>query len=92
MKNLIIFAIWDKIAGRYSLPLVQINKAMAERYFDNVIKNGDNMTEPTDFELYILGEYNQETGEIINKEKPEFVKKGFVEELPVKEVEVIDNE
>lgn len=75
MKDIIVFVIYDKITQQYSVPMFQVNKQMAIRHFDRLTQNPSNLSETTDYEMYITGTYSQETGQVITNEKLEFVKK-----------------
>lgn len=76
-----LYVLYDKIAGQYSQPLSFVNQACAERYFVQLMAKQDN---PTDYELYYLGEFDPELGLIYlgsdNSKKilcePKFILKG----------------
>lgn len=66
MKNL--FAVKDEIEG-FGSPIVASNKAKAMLIFGDEIQHPDSMLNkhPENYSLYALGQYNEETGEIISK-------------------------
>lgn len=80
MKDLYMFVIFDKITGKYSLPIFQANEILAKRYFNQVINQKENLSEPTDYEMYQLGTYNQDTGKFDLLENMEFIEKGVANE------------
>lgn len=67
-----IYSIFDRLAGLYGSPFYQLKKELAVRQFDYVMKNASMVS--GDCDLYYLGEYNTETGEIMPVSKPEFIK------------------
>lgn len=70
-----IYSIYDKVAGLYGSPFVCVNEPVAIRQFNHQIAS--NLTaEPTDFELYCLGEFDINSGCIAACNKPVFVVKG----------------
>lgn len=66
MKNL--FAVKDELEG-FGSPIVASNKAKAMLIFGDEIQHPDSMLNkhPENYSLYALGQYNEETGEIISK-------------------------
>lgn len=74
MKDLVVFVIYDKVTGQYSMPQLQTNKEMAIRHFDRLTQNPQNLSETTDYQMYITGSYSQETGQVTTLEKLEFIK------------------
>lgn len=77
MKQM-LFLIYNKIENIYSKPLVFINKIAAERYFNQLIQRPKDLEyqgEPTDYELYFIGSFDPELGEVVLVSK-EFIVKG----------------
>ena len=72
-----IYSIYDKVTGQFANPFYQLNDGSAERFFINLSNYGDNKTVSADWQLYYLGTFNVDTGDI-NSVKPEFVR-GAVE-------------
>lgn len=68
-----VYAIRDKKAGFLS-PLVDVNDETAKRNFGFAVQRGDSMflAFPDDYDLYFIGEYETESGEI-SPCKPLFV-------------------
>lgn len=66
MKNL--FAVKDELEG-FGSPIIASNKAKAMLIFNDEIQHPDSMLNkhPENYSLYALGQYNEETGEIISK-------------------------
>lgn len=73
MKDLTVFAIYDKVTSQYSMPMLQVNKQMAIRHFNKLTQNPANLSETTDYQLFLIGTYNQVTGLVTSLDKPEFV-------------------
>lgn len=76
--NYMLFAIYDKVSQTYGTPSPFVNRASAQRWFRQVIKQNE-FAEPTDFELYALANFDAFTGVVIPLgDKPEFVEKGVI--------------
>lgn len=76
-----LYVIFDKKAGLYSNPLVELNDDCAIRRFHFItLQSASQGIEPTDCELYFIGSYNSYSGIIEAKEKPVFVCGGVVNE------------
>lgn len=75
--NLILCVIYDRVAGTYTSPSAFLNRPCAQRWFRSAIKQ-NSLAEPTDFELYAVGEFSSENGVITAFERPEFVEKGVI--------------
>lgn len=71
-----VYLIFDKITGLYSSPILQLKEELMIRLFDRYCKEKE-LAEPTDFELYYIGEFDPNTGvfELVEKQ---FIKKGEV--------------
>lgn len=61
-----IFSIRDKVSGLYSKPLPFENEACAKRYFNNLIACNK---AKDDYELYYIGEFSFETGDVKSSDK-----------------------
>lgn len=70
------YLIFDKITGLYTSPILQLKKEIMIRMFDKFC-NEKELSEPTDFELYYIGEFDPTTGvlELVDKT---FIKKGEI--------------
>lgn len=68
-----VYAIYDRVAGRYTEPHLEVNNGTANRWFANAMRQSQ--LTPTDFELYRIGLYNVETSEY-QVIKPELICKG----------------
>lgn len=75
--NYQMYSIYDKVSGLYSEPFVSLNDATATRSFNQRIK-ANPLAEPTDFELYSLGVYSSESGQIVPSSPVRFICKGMV--------------
>lgn len=58
----LLCAIFDKVIGEYSNPVVCRNEADAFRWFKNYLSRFE---DPSDFDLFCLGSYNSTLGSII---------------------------
>lgn len=67
-----MFSIKDTVVGTFGSIVLLSNSATAERWFDGVCQKDRNVAK--DLQLYKLGSYNIETGEIISVTT--FVKSG----------------
>ena len=72
-----VYSIYDKVAGIYSMPIVQHNDNSARRYFQSVA-NASLEVAATDCQLYKIGEYDTDTGIFVGFEKPDFLCNGEV--------------
>lgn len=70
------YVIYDKITGKYSLPIFQLNEVLMLRYFNSITNQPNAMTEATDYELYFIGLYDDLTGLFSPVKKPTFIAKG----------------
>lgn len=60
-----IYAIKDTIVGAFTAPFYQKNNSVAIRTITNAINNERELqNNAKDLQLYCLGEFNEETGEI----------------------------
>lgn len=75
-----LVAIRDIKVGAYQQPACVAAIGGAERAFSDAVNNQERNTDisrhPEDFELYILGTFDDETGRIETKEQPQFVMGG----------------
>ena len=62
-----IYSIFDAATKAFNTPFFQLTDAEAVRTFREIINQKGNMisTTPTDFGLYLLGEYNKDNGDIL---------------------------
>lgn len=67
-----VFAVWDKAVESYSSPFTQATiEAGIRMWRDLVMFNTDNnryKRSPQDYSLHYIGEYDDDTGELIAKE------------------------
>ena len=69
-----LYSIYDKKAGMYSNPQVEINQDCALRRFNFILQQSASQgIEPTDCELYKIGTFDSVKGTIEALEKPLFV-------------------
>lgn len=70
-----IFSIYDKKAVQYHQPFYAGNKGLALRMFQEIVEDQKTSISkyPADFSIWILGDYNEQTGEIHPKKMPEFL-------------------
>lgn len=75
-----IFVVKDRAIDTYGLPFAQSSTAQALRGFSDEI-NSDITTSavakhPDDYDLYTIGEYDEDTGKIIPMQPPQLVARG----------------
>jgi hypothetical protein len=60
------YSIFDKTAGAYSNPFFALNDGMAVRMFSQVVNdpNSHINKQPNEFNLYLLGEFDEHSGVI----------------------------
>lgn len=65
--NMQMFAILDAVAQHHTQPFCSTNSATASREFANTIneKGTKFFTNPEDYSLYHIGQYDQDTGVLI---------------------------
>ena len=68
--DILMFTIYDRVTGVYSEPFLAVNVDTAERRFNYVLSQSPMVK--GDCDLFKLGSFNTETGEIIPV-KPEFI-------------------
>jgi len=69
-----MYSIYDKKMGSYMVPMFVKHIVEIQRNMIQVMSNEKSLVAqfPTDFEVYLLGEFNDKTGELTLKSKPEF--------------------
>jgi len=69
-----IFAIRDIKAGNYATPFFMPSNGLAIRAFSDLVSDPKTTINrhPDDFQLFVIGEYDDNSGEIIST-KPEFL-------------------
>lgn len=70
-----IFSIFDKATGVYSQPHFMLHKGQMIRAFSDEVNNPESQffKHPGDFTLYLLGEYDDNSGALSPLAQPEFV-------------------
>ena len=61
------YAIYDNLGQTFNVPVLFDNDATATRWFTNVVNSKENdiiYSNPQDFDLYKLGSYENNTGEL----------------------------
>lgn len=73
-----VFTVRDSAANLYNPPFYARTAGQAQRDFDHMIQNGEGAAQahPGDFELYMLGTYNDETGEFNIMAHAELIRRG----------------
>lgn len=69
-----IYSVYDKVAEIFHKPFTEINDNTAKRAFEN--SSVDNLN-TTDYDLYILADYDDSNGEILPLQNPERIRSGF---------------
>lgn len=61
-----IYTLRDSVVADHSLPFYAVNDAHAKRICADLIVAGDTppATHPADFELFIIGDFDNQTGEL----------------------------
>lgn len=74
MSKLELFCIRDVKAGHYLPPMSLQNRGVAMRALSEVANNEQSMffKHPTDYELYLIGTYDQQTSKIVWQD-PDFI-------------------
>lgn len=72
MNKIILYTVYDRVAGTYSVPFASANRATAEREF---LESCGKSPYKFDFEMYVVGEYSVESGCLTAYDKPEFVRR-----------------
>lgn len=75
----VLCSMYDRVAGTFAAPMAFVNRSCAQRWFRTVSKQSE-FAQPTDFELYAVGEYDTNTGLIKSYDKPDFIEKGVYED------------
>lgn len=65
-----LYSIYDRKANFYSAPFSEVNEVCAIRQFQSQYAQHPYKD---DFELYFVGEYDNETGIIFAVDKPQFI-------------------
>lgn len=72
-----LYTMRDRLSGTYGSPFTSVNDASAKRDFNAFCKLPQNQYLSGDMELYKLGEFESDTGEIISY-KPEYIMRGEI--------------
>lgn len=75
--NVVLVVMYDKVAQTYSTPLAFNSVPESVRWFLRYVVN-QNVGEPTDYELYLSGFYDEKLGVIKPLDKIEFITKGKI--------------
>jgi len=85
--KLMIYSIFDNVAQVYNRPYYMVNSGMATRSFtDEVNRPSDDnpmYKHPNDYDLYLLGEFDDETGTVVTV-NPVLIVKGSSVAVKVK--------
>jgi len=77
MSKVSVFSIYDRAASVYGTPFYSHNKQTAMRSVSAEVNRQDPTstlsTSPSDFDLFELGEFDQDTGRFTTFENPQFV-------------------
>lgn len=73
-----VLSIFDKALGAYSRPMFVPSRGVAVRSFQDELNDpkSEFSRHPTDYELYHVGEYNDEIGRFFQPENLELVCRG----------------
>lgn len=87
MKQVVV-SIFDRLAEVYSRPVFVATEALAVRSFSDEVNNaegGDLGKHPGDYDLYVLGSFDDNTGRFGMEDYPRLLIKGVSAVNPVKE-------
>lgn len=73
-----LYTMRDRKSGIYGTPFASYNHATAQRDFKSFCSMSQNQYLSGDMELYYIGEFESDTGEIYADVKPEFILGGDV--------------
>lgn len=70
-----VFSIFDEKASVFSQPFFSTHNGTALRSFSDLVgEPGNNVSKhPADFKLYLLGEFDDNSGVLLSKPQPEFL-------------------
>lgn len=73
-----IFSVFDKKAGVYSTPFVSHSLATATRDFGSAVNDSSSQISKfaSDYELFMVGEWDEDSGLIVSGSSPVFVVAG----------------
>lgn len=71
--NTQVYTLRDSVLGSFSLPFYASSPAHARRICKEVIISGDNSVahSPIDFELFRIGEFDNDSGQLLPTDRPE---------------------
>lgn len=70
-----IFSVYDKKAQTFFSPFYYLNKALALRAFGEIVADPKSSIYkyPADFQIFLLGDFDEQTGQIQCLDHPEFI-------------------
>lgn len=68
-----LYAIFDRVSGEFGQISMHAKKELAERSFDYVMQSAPMVA--GDCDLYCVGYYDTETGNIVPADKPAFIRR-----------------
>lgn len=68
-----LYTIYDRVSGEYGQIAMHAKKELAERTFDYVMQSSPMVS--ADCDLYCVGSFDTETGDISSVEKPIFIRR-----------------
>ena len=86
--KLFMFSIYDKVAHVFDKPFVAVNHQTAIRAYENALGDNQNLI---DYDLYVIGEFDDQTGDIRETCNVEKIKSGL-EVAGAKEIRKIGEE
>lgn len=75
-----MYSIRDRKAGIYGAPFMAQNDEVAKRDFVGFCSHPQNAYLANDMELYKMGEFESDTGEVIGEPKPLFIICGYLDQ------------
>lgn len=76
----LIYAVKDRATDSFWTPMFYLAKGQATRQFQDEINNADKgnplYAHPDDYDLYQLGSWDEQTGQLTSLERPELAARG----------------
>lgn len=74
-----VYALIDLKAGNYGTPFFCASNGLAIRMFSDLVRDPKTTLSrhPDDFQLFCLGEFDDNSGELISLNKPEYLSKAI---------------
>lgn len=73
--KLLAFSVYDEKAGVFGVPFCMAHRGLAIRAFSDLVADVNTTVHkhPSDFKLYTIGEFDDNSGALISLSQPEFL-------------------